>query len=252
MSLNCTPVIYNNTITRNRCTSSSSSASGAGVTAYSGSSISGANNIIVGNVATSNPQVNGSINFNYSCCPQALSGTNNITSNPMLVNTPPTGYCFLSQVAAGQGTDSPCVDAGNPNHPMIDGYTRSDGVFDTGVLDMGFHWQNEFADIAGFFGQEYETGSADALPTLPDLVVANYPNPFNPVTTLRLSLPVSGNLTFIVSDISGREVQTLHEGYLNSGIHEFDFVGENLPSGIYFYKATIDGYSAVGKALLIK
>lgn len=170
----------------------------------------------------------------------------------MFVNTPPTGYCFLSQVAAGQGSDSPCVDAGNPSHPMIEGYTRSDGVWDTGVLDMGFHWQNEFGDIAGFFDQETETGYAGAFPTVPNLVVANYPNPFNPVTTIRLNLPISGNLAFIVTDISGREVQTLHEGYLNSGGYEFDFVGENLPSGIYFYKATIDGYSAVGKALLIK
>jgi hypothetical protein len=51
------------------------------------------------------------------------------------------GDYYLSQVAAGQPSNSPCVDAGNPAGPMIDGTTRTDSVSDTGVVDMGYHYQ---------------------------------------------------------------------------------------------------------------
>jgi len=48
---------------------------------------------------------------------------------------------FLRQDPCQPGVDNPCVDAGNPASPLIDGTTRTDGAADAGVVDMGFHYR---------------------------------------------------------------------------------------------------------------
>jgi len=55
-------------------------------------------------------------------------------------------YC-LSQVAAGQSQDSPCVDTGDPEAPVPEGTTRTDQVQDIGVLDIGFHYPLPLGDL---------------------------------------------------------------------------------------------------------
>jgi hypothetical protein len=62
-----------------------------------------------------------------------------IDADPLFASGP-GGGAYLSQVAAGQLADSPCVDAGNPGGPMIEGSTRTDSAQDTGVVDMGYHY----------------------------------------------------------------------------------------------------------------
>jgi len=75
-----------------------------------------------------------------SSCNGSLSwGDGMIESDPLFV----TGYLgdyYLSQTAAGQPVDSPCVDTGNPETQLIEGTTRTDHVLDSGVIDMGFHY----------------------------------------------------------------------------------------------------------------
>ena len=70
------------------------------------------------------------------------AGDGNIDSDPLFVSGP-EGDLYLSQTAAGQGSDSPCVDAGSDtaaNLGMDDKTTRTDNAPDTGVVDMGFHY----------------------------------------------------------------------------------------------------------------
>jgi hypothetical protein len=66
-----------------------------------------------------------------------------ITSDPLFV-AGPKGECYLSQVASGQGLDSPCVDAGGDTAASLGldaKTTRTDAVTDTGVVDMGYHYE---------------------------------------------------------------------------------------------------------------
>ena len=68
-------------------------------------------------------------------------GSGNIDSNPLFVSGPLGDY-YLSQVAAGQVSDSPCVDMGSDtaaNLGLDDVTTRSDGLSDEGIVDMGYH-----------------------------------------------------------------------------------------------------------------
>lgn len=72
----------------------------------------------------------------------AGSGAFNINQNPLFV-TSPCGDYYLSQVAAGQAADSPCVDAGSDlavNLGMDKYTTRTDYVNDVSIVDMGYHY----------------------------------------------------------------------------------------------------------------
>jgi len=80
----------------------------------------------------------------------------------------------------------------------------------------------------------------------------NYPNPFNPSTTIEFSIPTSGMVELTVYDITGRAVQTLHQGFLTAGNHQYTFAGSGLASGAYFYALNSQGFQDVKKMLLIK
>ena len=95
-----------------------------------------------------------------------------------------------------------------------------------------------------------------ALPAAFELS-ANYPNPFNPATQIRVSLENVASLTLEVFDISGKRIATLHEGRLAAGSHEFEWRGQDqsgniVPSGIYFYRATVDGVYKARKMVLAR
>ncbi|MFA6792438.1 MAG: T9SS type A sorting domain-containing protein, partial [Candidatus Neomarinimicrobiota bacterium] len=63
---------------------------------------------------------------------------------------------------------------------------------------------------------------------------ANYPNPFNPATLLRYSLPEEARVQLSVFDINGRLIRTLVNGHQAAGFYQVEFHAGNLPSGIYF------------------
>jgi parallel beta-helix repeat protein len=79
----------------------------------------------------------------YSDVQGGFSETGNINANPRFVSSVSSGNYYLSQIAAGQITNSPCVDAGSDtaaNLGMNVFTTRTDGVCDAGVADMGYHY----------------------------------------------------------------------------------------------------------------
>ncbi len=67
-------------------------------------------------------------------------------------------------------------------------------------------------------------------------VLGNYPNPFNPSTNIRFTVPQTGLVTIKIFDLLGREVMTVDAGTKTAGIHEFSLDGSRLSSGIYFYR----------------
>lgn len=83
-------------------------------------------------------------------------------------------------------------------------------------------------------------------------LMQNYPNPFNPSTRISFNLSTSGFTTLKVYDIMGREVSELESSDLNAGSHSVTFNGENLASGIYYYRLESSGNVAVKKMLLVK
>ncbi|MEM6646565.1 MAG: T9SS type A sorting domain-containing protein [Bacteroidota bacterium] len=69
---------------------------------------------------------------------------------------------------------------------------------------------------------------------------ANYPNPFNPSTVLRFTLPTAQQVRLAVYDALGREVAVVRDGVLAAGTHEATFEAAGLPSGLYLYRLQAD------------
>ena len=76
----------------------------------------------------------------------------------------------------------------------------------------------------------------------------NYPNPFNPNTLLKFSLAAESQVKFIIYDITGRKVKDLFIGEQSAGIHEVNFDGSNLSSGVYFYTMEANSKNGIFKA----
>ncbi len=87
--------------------------------------------------------------------------------------------------------------------------------------------------------------------------ITNYPNPFNPETTIQFQLNYSEPINLSIINIKGQRVRTLINEYRAAGEHRYnwdgkDDVGEPLPSGIYFYHLSGKTFSISGKMLLLK
>ncbi|NBC16994.1 MAG: T9SS type A sorting domain-containing protein [Bacteroidetes bacterium] len=80
----------------------------------------------------------------------------------------------------------------------------------------------------------------------------NYPNPFNPSTTIRYDVPEASHVTLIVYDALGRQVQTLVDAQRTPGQHEAVFEATGLPSGVYVVRAQMGAYQASQVMLLLK
>ena len=85
----------------------------------------------------------------------------------------------------------------------------------------------------------------------------NYPNPFNPGTTIRYELPKTEHVTLRVVDIMGRKITVLANGVQNEGLYNFEWYGTNekgmpVSSGIYFYELVTTSHKIVRKMLLVR
>ena len=80
----------------------------------------------------------------------------------------------------------------------------------------------------------------------------NHPNPFNPTTTIRFSLPQATQLKINIYSIIGEQVATIAEGTYEAGYHKVTFNEKNLPSGTYIYRLESNDFIQVKKMILIK
>jgi hypothetical protein len=80
----------------------------------------------------------------------------------------------------------------------------------------------------------------------------NYPNPFNPSTTIKYEIPEKTFISLIVYDNLGRTVETLQNGYQNAGAYEVVFNGKNLSSGVYYYSFSAGDILETRKMILLK
>lgn len=81
----------------------------------------------------------------------------------------------------------------------------------------------------------------------------NYPNPFNPSTTIKFALAETQSAKLVVYDVLGNEVITPFNETAEGGkVYEAEFNGENLTSGIYFYRLETEDRVVNRKMLLLK
>ena len=141
---------------------------------------------------------------------------------------------FINQVEAKRGTDISEADADN----LIGCAQAIIDAINVGTADKR-------GDDASPAAVQAEVPEAFVLE-------ANYPNPFNPQTTIRFSVPEASVVKLVVFDVLGREVRVLVDGTREAGTHEVVFEAGDLPSGTYLVRLETPQGSFVQTMQLVK
>lgn len=123
------------------------------------------------------------------------------------------------------------------------------GMFPSGtkegrVVAMGFPFETIYttgvrvpfmAEILNFFAVSTSVQDQQSSGVAEFSLAANYPNPFNPSTTIRFSIPSRQHVTLTVYDVAGRRVTTLVDDDCTAGSHEVRWNARGIASGVYLY-----------------
>jgi hypothetical protein len=132
-------------------------------------------------------------------------------------------------------------------------YMDADGngiVNNFDYIAIKLNWLREHGMIAPKNGSQFATWTFD--------MDQNFPNPFNPSTTMQYSVPERSHVVLTVTDMFGRTVATLVNGTIENGVHSASFDASNLPSGSYIATVSMTGlesgltFSKTVKMLLSK
>jgi hypothetical protein len=88
-------------------------------------------------------------------------------------------------------------------------------------------------------------------------VYRNYPNPFNPATTIRFDLPVTGKVSLSIYSILGQKIRTLVNDIMEAGYHDVKWDGRSdtgmpVASGVYIYRFEVENFVRSYKMILLK
>ncbi len=128
------------------------------------------------------------------------------------------------------------------------------GTF-TGSMADPYDFTIVTVDNASF---DMDGHTVTGLPETPAFAaLGNFPNPFNPKTTLRFEMPVDGYLNVRVFDVRGRELRVLADDFVGAGPVELVWDGRDardrtLPGGVYLYKIDTPTGSDSGKMVMLK
>ncbi len=124
----------------------------------------------------------------------------------------------------------------------VDGNREVRPIFHTGTLQVSV--ATDVDDDGSLLPREFA-------------LMQNYPNPFNPTTVISFALPRSSDVRIDLYDITGRLVRTLADETMTAGNHTVTFDGRSssgnqLATGVYFYRMQANGFVATKKMLLMK
>ena len=130
--------------------------------------------------------------------------------------------------------------------------------------DLSVHKPNNFDEYQELYdllmNQIINQEEKEELPVeIPEKtqLLSNYPNPFNPSTTISFDLSADGNVVIDIFNIRGQKVKTLVNEHFNAGTHNvvwngFDDNGRNVSSGVYFFKMQTEGFTSTRRMVMMK
>ena len=187
-------------------------------------------------------------------------GTTNVTNAMMLWNAVPTATGYRLQVSKNADFSSPAVDRDDLTNTFFQAtnlekfttyYWRVRGISRVG--------QGYWSEV-----RSYETGDIVSVEMIdhqiPDefALGQNFPNPFNPVTSIQFALPTDAIVQLEVYNMLGQRIATLIDGeYHNAGTYQAmwdarDDAGREISSGIYIYRITAGDFIETKKMTLMK
>jgi flagellar hook assembly protein FlgD len=79
-----------------------------------------------------------------------------------------------------------------------------------------------------------------------------YPNPFNPSTSINLSIPEAGHVSVMVYNVMGQLVSTLADGQMDASDYSFTWDASAISSGVYLITATTANHTSTQKGMFLK
>ncbi len=158
----------------------------------------------------------------------------------------------------GNGEDTNEQGQSNPvvYHPYSYYQVWDSGYASSANIDYG---RKQVGDVLELLLNCSSNAAPDAVPDTPAYtrLDGNFPNPFNPTTTVSFSLSQGEHVNLSVYDISGRLVKELVDTSMKAGSHEIIWDGKSddgvkAASGVYFYKLDAGTYSATDKMVMLK
>lgn len=146
-----------------------------------------------------------------------------------------------------------------------DQFTLTDRMYELNNLEQGItyfwrvrakntHGNGDWSQTWSFNTGVSTTSESSETNNIPSeyILSQNYPNPFNPTTQISYDIPNAGNVTLVVYNLLGKEVESLVHRVHNPGSYTVTFDAKNLPSGIYYYKLTAGHIVEMKPMTLIK
>lgn len=141
--------------------------------------------------------------------------------------------------------DGPLGDADIANSLAVD---MSNNVYVSGFSfdgDTGFDYVTiKYSQTVGI-NSNYPFNPGDFI------LHQNFPNPYNPGTTIRYELNSAGDVLLRVFDISGKEIAVPVRERKTAGTYEVRFEGIGLPSGVYYYSLSVNGMLSETKSMIL-
>lgn len=128
-------------------------------------------------------------------------------------------------------------------------YSYSDDISTVQATSLVYRLKQ--MDFSGIFEYSNEVLVENPAP-LDFILYPNYPNPFNPSTTISFGIPIKSNVTLKIFNIVGEEIARLCDEEKEAGRYSFDFFASGISSGVYFYQLTAGGFVQAGRMILIR
>jgi len=179
--------------------------------------------------------------------PSGFYGTGGQGQNPTLhwdsVVEPDVNYLELKRTVTGQPggnrvfTLSSSATQYTDSEIIIDKFSFATITYELRAVDI-INQPSSYTNTVSYRGEGLWKQMTESIPTSFSLQ-GNYPNPFNPKTTIRIGLPEISSVTVTIYDLMGREVKTLFNGIENPGYKNIvwdskDNLGKYVSSGMYF------------------
>jgi choice-of-anchor B domain-containing protein len=104
------------------------------------------------------------------------------------------------------------------------------------------------------FGDDLQLTAGRSVSAVPEafLLQQNFPNPFNPSTTIRYQIPAAAHVSLTVHDLLGKEIVSLVDAQQEAGTHSIEFTADSFASGMYFYTLRAGEHSTTKKLILMR
>jgi len=128
-------------------------------------------------------------------------------------------------------------------------FRKSTGELLTLDADGITPWVNNGLTIITLYAQ---TKSMNFNVPISTIIEGAYPNPFNPISTIKFSLSKESQIELSIHNVNGEKVENLYNGYKNAGFHQIVWNAKNMPSGMYFFTLNTPDGIHTQKLLLLK